>query len=309
MNVGWLSLRDLEYVVSLAELENFGRAAKAVNVSQPALSLQIKKLEGQLGFKIFERTKRRVFSTDLGREFVQRARKVLEQARTLVELGHAESPFESSFRLGAIRTLSPYLMPLILPPFFKSYPNAKLLIREGLTDELVALLRRGDLDAVLASPTFDEIGLNKTEVFFEPFQMLFPSGHALLSKKNIQVRDLDPNEMVLLEDGHCLKDQVVDLCPANKRGSIRNFHATSLETVKQLVAAGQGYTLFPELAVAKKEMGNLLAYRPLEGREVGRLLCLYTRADYARDNEARMLATVIRKGVRGRDKIVIRDTL
>ncbi len=298
MNLNWLSFRDLDYVVKVAEHENFIRAAGHANVSQPALSLQIKKVETYLGFKIFERTKKRVFLTELGREFVVRARRVLAEGQNLVNLGDGETPFQTPFHLGAIRTSGPYLMPWFLPHFFKTYKSGKLLIREGLTDELIAALKNGDLDAVVASPTFDEVSLHRTDLFFEPFRLMFPKGHPLLAHKHLLGRDLDTSQMVLLEDGHCLKDQVVEICPASKRGGQRNFHATSLETLKQLVASGQGYTLFPELAIINKDkLDSLVAYRQVEGRVVGRTISLYTRQGSSRQKEADLVAQIIGKSV------------
>lgn len=295
MNVNYLSLRDLEYVIKVAEHRAFGRAAKGLNVSQPALSFQIKKLEEILGYKIFERTKKRVLVTELGREFVRRAEKVLLEARSLGNLSEPGHPFKSPFRLGAIRTSGPYLVPTLLPQFFKSFKGGKLLIREGLTDELISLLRKGDIDAVIASPTFDDSSLKRVDLFFEPFRLLLPKGHPLLEKKNITTRDLDSAQMVLLEDGHCLKDQAIGACVVGKRTGVRNFHATSLETLKHLVAAGEGYTFFPELAVTKDGLDSLIEYRQIEGKQVGRIISLYTRQEYARQIEADLLTDLIKK--------------
>lgn len=294
MNITWLSLRDLQYVVKVADFQNFGRAAIQSNVSQPALSMQIKKIEGFLGYQLFERNNRKVLVTEQGQQFVDRAKKILELAQTFEEVSNSSKPFDSAFRLGAIRTAGPYLMPWFLPHFFKSYKKGQILIREGLTEELIELLRKGDLDGVIASPTFDAANLTKQNLYFEPFRLLLPKAHTLAEKKHISTRDLDASSMVLLEDGHCLKDQSVEICASNKRGVTKNFHATSLETLKQLVAAGQGYTFIPELAVTKDRLETLVTYKIIEGKSVGRSICLYTRKESSRFKEAALLANTIR---------------
>jgi len=298
MSAQWLSLRDLEYIVRVAEFENFGRAAAFVNVSQPALSLQIKKIEGILGVQLFERTKRRVIITEHGREFVTKARRVLEEAETLNEIGKKERPFQLPFRLGAIQTAGPYLMPLFLPKFFKKIPGGQLLIREGLTEELVELLKSGDLDAVIASPTFNETGFVRKDLYFEPFRLLLPKGHRLAAKKPLTTRDLNSSEMVLLEDGHCLRDQSIGICAPSRRTGVRNFHVTSLDTLRYLVAAGQGYAIFPELAfLGRDRFESLVVSQPVQGHDVGRLMCLYVREGTSRMEESETLAAIIREAL------------
>ncbi|MGE0616825.1 MAG: LysR family transcriptional regulator, partial [Bacteriovoracia bacterium] len=180
MNLPAISLRDLEYLVAVAEHGHFGRAARACHVSQPALSGQVKKAEEILGQTVFERTNRRVSLTDPGRAIVQQAKVVLEEARRLAQLGATRrGPFDGHLSLGAIASVGPYLLPHLLRPLRKHYPQLQLVIKEGLTETLIEDLRAGALDAAIASPTFDSHGLHEFPLFFEPFLLAAPHGHAL----------------------------------------------------------------------------------------------------------------------------------
>ncbi|MGE0763241.1 MAG: LysR substrate-binding domain-containing protein [Bdellovibrionales bacterium] len=279
MNQMALSLRDLQYLVTVAETEHFGRAAVLCNVSQPALSTQIKKVEDVLGILVFERSNRRVRVTEGGKPVIQAAREVLQAAERLSEAAVGEHlPLTTSLKVGAIASLGPYFWPHFLAPLKRQFPKLPLILREGLTENLIQQLRSGGLDAVLASPTFETSGLIEQPLFFEPFFLAAPSGHVLAEQKLIEIKDLNANDMVLLEDGHCLKDQTVDLCPANRRGHIREAHATSVETLRQLVATGAGYTLLPALSVEGQQgLGGLIKYRPMKSARAGRLICLYSR--------------------------------
>ncbi len=204
-----------------------------------------------------------------------------------------------TLRLGAIATLGPYFLPHLLSPLRKMHPKLNLLLTEGLTDGLLKQLREGELDAVLASPTFAPEGFRVVPLFFEPFLLAAPPKHALSEKDTLRATDLKTEEMVLLEDGHCLKDQAVEFCPANRRGSYRRYHATSLETLRHLVAAGHGYTLFPALAVemAHNSLKNLVIYRPFTGKAVGRPIVLVCREKYARMAQIDELAQLIQKNL------------
>lgn len=299
MNISALTLRDLEYLVAVAEYEHFGRAADSCHVSQPALSAQVKKAEDFLDVKVFERSNRRVVITPLGRDIVAQARIVLEEAAKIAVLAQANTaPLSGALKLGAIASVGPYLMPHILGALRKRYPKLQLFLKEGLTEQLIRELREGTLDAVIASPTFETSGLIEKRMFLEPFVVALPKGHLLSKKKKINPTDLNAAEMVLLADGHCLKDQTLNVCPTNKRGTINEFQATSLETLRHLVASGLGYTLLPYLAVNEGDrLKGLLEYRPFEGRTVGRVVALYSRARYARDRDLDLLATLIRESI------------
>ena len=297
MNIAGLTLRDLQYVVAVAQHGHFGRAAQACHVSQPALSGQIKKLEEHLGVTLFERSARRVALTEVGRAVVQQARVVLEEAEKIVAAAQApRAPLAGPFRLGAIATLGPYLMPYLLGPLRRSFPGLELTIKEGLTRDLLEELRAGELDAVLAARTFPEDGLEVRPLFVEPFLLTVPHGHPLAGKHPVRASELRSDEMVLLEDGHCLRDQTLALCPPNRRGNTREMHVTSLETLRHLVASGAGYTLMPILAVTRdKRLQGLIQYRPLEGRNIGREIVLVCRDRFPRKSDIALLADFIRK--------------
>jgi LysR family transcriptional regulator, hydrogen peroxide-inducible genes activator len=297
INVISLTLRDLEYLVTVGELLHFGKAALKCHVSQPALSGQIKKIEDLLGVRVFERTKRRVAKSAMGEEIIAQAQIILSEARKLENIVRGNSaPLSGEFRLGAIATVGPYYIPHLLAPLRKAYPSLQLQLVEGLTDNLVDRLRTGGLDAILASPTFNERGLRLIPLFFESFYLLAPTSHPLSGLEAVRSSDLRASEMVLLEDGHCLKDQALQICPTNRRGSVRQFHATSLETLKALVATGFGYTLIPSLAAQPDpRYKGLVKYRKIEGKAVGRQIALVCRENYARMRDVEELAQWIRQ--------------
>lgn len=298
MNITALSLRDLEYLITLAEHEHFGKAAQAACVSQPALSAQIRKAEDFLGVRLFERSNRRVGITPAGERIVAQARVVLDEARKIADIARSDKePLGGTFKLGAISTLGPYYLPYILAPLRKRFPGLVLHLQEGLTEPLLADLRAGRLDAVLASPTeaFDE-SLNVIPLFVEPFLLATPRQHALATKTPLRPADLRAEDMVLLEDGHCLKDQSLALCPRNRRGHVRQYQATSLETLRHLVATGIGYTLIPRLAATDDvKLRRLLCYRAFDGKPVGRQIVLVFRKRYARTGDIEAFARFLKE--------------
>jgi LysR family hydrogen peroxide-inducible transcriptional activator len=297
MNVSSLTMRDLEYLSAVAQYLHFGKAAAACNVSQPALSVQIRKLEDQLGFQVFERNNRKVSITDRGKLLVDQARVVLEEAQKLVALSQSDAQImEGTLRMGAIATLGPYYIPVVLPLLKKKFPDLQVLLQEGLTENLLEELKAGNLDMVLAARTFDQSGLRVFSLFKEPFLLATPRDHPLSRKDPLKRTDLVGKEMVLLEDGHCLRDQALELCPPNRRGNIRQFHAMSLETLRQLVAAGMGYTLMPKLAVTSGDtMRGLLKYRSFKDESIAREIVLVVRDRFARMKEAETLAELLRE--------------
>jgi LysR family hydrogen peroxide-inducible transcriptional activator len=251
MSFAGLSLRDLEYVVAVAEHGSFIKAADTCRVSQPSLSIQIGKLEARLNTVIFERTTRRVLMTNDGCRIVDQMRKVLSEARNLIELAHrADTPFGGTLRLSAIATLGPYLFPRILNRLRADYPGLTLILGEGRTDDLVGALSHGELDAVLISTSGRGVAVTEAAVFHEPFVLACPEGHPAGKPDGGGWQGLAPGERLLLEDGHCLREQAIAGCDDV---DISCRHATSLETLKHMVASGQGCTLVPALAVADVE--------------------------------------------------------
>lgn len=243
-----MNLRDLEYVVAVAEEEHFGRAASRCNISQPALSGQIIKLEDRLGIKLFERTNRRVALTPVGHEVVEMAKRLLliaDEIETTAAV-HAD-PLAGRIRLGTIPTIGPYLLPSILRPIKVALPKLNLTLAEDVTASLEARLCAGDIDAAVIATPPRERGLDEIPLYDEPFCVAVPDGHPLQNKASVDVRDMDLTELLLLRDGHCLSDQVARLCGMSRTsrpGSI-DTQASSLETVIGLVAAGVGTTLLP----------------------------------------------------------------
>lgn len=294
MNMAGLSLRDLEYVVAVAELRHFGKAAERCAVSQPSLSAQVRKLEDQLGLALFERTSRRVLLTAEGEPVIRQARVVLEEARRLLTLARGGGcPLGGRLTLAAIQTLGPYLFPHSLPPLRAAYPDLALTLAEGRTEGLLEDLRDGRVDAVLLSLPVVEDGLAAEPLFTEPFLLAHPAGHRLAAVPSLGVEDLDPAELILLEEGHCLRDQALAACGLPGRGG---RHATGLETLRHMVAAGAGCTLMPLLAAGDAQrVGGLLGYRPFDRGEPGRVVGLVWRASDPRSEELRRMADLLRR--------------
>ena len=248
-----MNLRDLKYLVTVADTHHFGRAAERCFVSQPTLSGQIKKLEEELGLTIFERTKHSVETTHIGEVIVAQARQVLEQADALKQLAKSyQDPLVGPLRMGIIPTLSPYLMPLILKPLQQKYPQIKLILSEELTDTLLTRLRKHEIDAAVLAKQIDDPDFESIPLFDEPFWLVHPQDHPLSKKKNIVQADLDCSDLLLLSEGHCLAEQMMSICHMQQRssqGDMADLRASSLETLLQMVEAGFGSTLLPALAL------------------------------------------------------------
>ncbi len=245
-----MNLRDLSYLVSVAEHRHFGRAAEACFVSQPTLSTQIKKLEAELGVQLIERYPRRVLLTPAGEQVVERAQVILGEADTIRSIARrARDPEAGSVRIGLIPTLAPYLLPHIVPELHSRFPKLELLLVEEKTEDLLRRIGEGAIDvAILALPVPSE-RLHVEDLFDEPFVLAVPRGHPLESGDPVDPSVLAGQDVLLLQEGHCLRDQALEVCKivgASERGG---FRATSLETLRQMVAAGVGITLLPELSV------------------------------------------------------------
>ena len=285
MNLSGLSLRDLEYVVAIADHGSFVRAAEHCRVAQPSLSAQVRKLEAWLGIVIFERTTRRVIVTAEGKAFIEQARRVLAEARLLFTIvQRSDKPFGGALRLAAISTLGPYLFPRILPGLRKKYSGLTLILSEGLTGELVSKLIDGEIDAVLLSLPQNDSALATAAIFSEPFLLACPKGHPASRKGGPSWDGLDAEERLLLEEGHCLREQALAGCSGTGES---NRLATSLETLKYMVAAGEGCTLVPVLAVSERDA---VAYSRLPGTSYSRQIGLAWRRSDPRTSEFSALA-------------------
>ena len=245
-----MNLRDLKYLIALADLRHFGKAADACFVSQPTLSTQVRKLEEELGVTLVERAPRKVMLTATGQDVVQRARRIVADVEQMREAARrSKDPESGSLRLGVFPTLAPYLLPHVVPQLRERFPQLELLLVEEKSDVLLQHLREGRLDAaLLALPVHDE-QLHCEFLFDEPFVLAAPHGHELASRTSLRMDELSDETLLLLEDGHCLRDQALDVCRLSGAQEKSGFRATSLETLRQMVAAGVGVTLLPALSV------------------------------------------------------------
>ncbi|RZS88851.1 LysR family hydrogen peroxide-inducible transcriptional activator [Phyllobacterium myrsinacearum] len=290
MTLSGLSLRDLEYAIAVADLGSFGKAAERCRVAQPSLSVQVGKLEARLKTVLFERTTRRVIVTPQGQELIGQMRRVVGEAGRLLELSvRSGEAFGGTLRLSAIATLGPYYFPRILQSLRAHYPALALVLGEGRTGDLVTALLRGDLDAVLMSTPTGEPALCEIPLFHEPFVMACPEGHAATLSGAAGWQGLSAHERLLLEEGHCLRDQAIAACAEIDTSS---RHATSLETLKYMVAAGEGCTLLPVLAESEV---HGLRYLPLRGSEYARTIVLAWRRSDPRIQEFEQLGATLRR--------------
>jgi LysR family hydrogen peroxide-inducible transcriptional activator len=246
-----MNLRDLGYLVALAEERHFGRAAEVSFVSQPTLSTQIKKLEKELGVELIERNPGQVMLTDAGERVVERARIILGETENIRSIARqAQDPESGSVRLGLFPTIAPYLLPHVVPQLHHRFPNLELLLVEEKTEVVLDRLRDGELDAVIVALPVPEVHLHEEFLFSEDFVLAVPSDHPLASTPEpVDISVLANENVLLLEEGHCLRDQALAVCQLAGASERSGFRATSLETLRQMVAAGVGVTLLPQLAV------------------------------------------------------------
>ncbi|HBK45202.1 MAG TPA: DNA-binding transcriptional regulator OxyR [Xanthomonadaceae bacterium] len=279
-----MNLRDLKYLVALADHKHFGRAAAACFVSQPTLSTQIKKLEDELGVPLVERAPRKVMLTPAGREAASRARGIVAEVEQMKEAARrSQDPEAGAVRLGIFPTLGPYLLPHVVPRIRQRFPQLELLLVEEKSDQLLRQLREGRLDAaLLALPLHDE-QLHTEFLFEEPFVLAVPEGHALAKRSALTLDELGDQRLLLLEDGHCLREQALDVCHLSGALEKSEFQATSLETLRQMVAANVGITLLPLLAVkppvARSDSICLLSFR--EDKQPSRRIAMVWRRSSA----------------------------
>jgi LysR family hydrogen peroxide-inducible transcriptional activator len=297
-----MNLRDLRYVISVAELGHFGRAAQACHVSQPTLSGQILKLEEELGVTIFERVGKQVRLTPVGEEILAHARRAVSAANDIATAARASrDPLAGPIRLGVIPTLAPYLMPYVLPRAAEELPKAPLMLLEDLTGHVLPPLQDGGLDAALIATDPGNEKLAEIPLFDEPFWLVMPVDDPLAKLKEVDLSTIDAERLLLLTDGHCLRDQALDLCgrQSSAIGSgAADVRAVSLETLVHLTAAKYGVTLVPRLAVANwTGLSDRLVARPLKGTKASRRVRLVYRRDMPRRKAMEALAQVVRNSL------------
>lgn len=291
-----MNLRSLEYLVALADNRHFGKAAEICFVSQPALSMQFKKLEESLGAKLIERTNKSVLLTETGKVIAKQARGILLQIAELKETAqHARDPYSGELRLGIFPTLAPYLLPHIIPDITQHMPKIMLYLIEEKTDVLVTQLKKGQIDMALLALPITEKELIALPLFEEEFMLAVSSEHALKKKKLIKNSDLTDQALLLLENGHCLREQALSLCSRLNTTEAKNFQATSLETLRYMVAAKAGITLIPKLAC---KPANDIFYIPFASPKPTRSIGLISRKSNSKKKLLENMALLIQKKIK-----------
>ena len=259
-----MTLTELKYIVAVAREKHFGRAAEACFVSQPTLSVAIKKLEEELDVKIFERGTSEVSVTALGEQIVRQAQQVIEQAAAIKEIAkRGKDPVSGPLRLGIIYTIGPYLLPSLVRQAIERVPQMPLMLQENFTVKLLEMLRTGELDCAIMAEPFPDTGLAVAPLYDEPFMAAVPTGHALARRKHISAEELKQETMLLLGTGHCFRDHVLEVCPEYARfasdaeGIRKSFEGSSLETIKCMVASGMGVTVVPQLSVPREAQPHI----------------------------------------------------
>jgi LysR family hydrogen peroxide-inducible transcriptional activator len=280
-----MTLKELRYVVAVARELHFGRAAQKCFVSQPALSLAVRKLEGELGVTLFERRKNDVLVTPAGARVVEQAQRALAEVEAIKDSARGENdPLDGPFRLGVIHTVGPYLLPDLVPALRKRAPNMPLEIEENLTANLDAMLKRGALDAIVIAMPFDASGISTRVLFDEPFRLLVPCDHALAKRKSVSTDEVADEPLLMLRAGNCFRDQVLAACPGVARGDgdAQPLQGSSLETIRNMVASGLGMSVFPASAVTKKHASRLCRAIPFAQPAPSRHIALAWRDGFPR---------------------------
>ena len=282
-----MTLTELKYIVAVARERHFGKAADSCYVSQPTLSVAVKKLEDELEIKLFERSAGEVTVTPLGEQIVQQAQSVLDQAARIREIAkHGKDPLDGPLNLGVIYTIGPYLLPDLVRQVIARTPQMPLVLQENFTVKLLEMLRAGEIDCAIMAEPFPDAGLATAALYDEPFMAVVPATHPLAERKSVTSAELKSETMLLLGTGHCFRDHVLEVCPefarfsSNAEGIRKSFEGSSLETIKHMVASGIGVTLVPRLSVpadglkpkarGRKDTTQMVRYLPIsdgEGRE------------------------------------------
>ena len=298
-----MTLTELRYIVTLSQAQHFGQAAERCNVSQPTLSIAVKKLESELGIEIFERSKSSVRPTPIGEKIVAQAQLVLEEAATIKDIASSgKDQLNSPLHVAAIFTIGPYLFPHFIPPLQKTAPQMPLVIEEGYTSTLRKRLRSGEVDVIIVALPFTEPDVVVQPLYEEPFVVLLPDSHPLSRQKEIQHSDLDGENVLMLGEGHCFRDQVIEALPNINRNPVKTAsistmtEGSSLETLSYMVASGLGITILPQsAAIGAEYRGTSLVTRPFAGTAPCRTAALAWRASFPRHKAIDALRNAIYK--------------
>jgi LysR family hydrogen peroxide-inducible transcriptional activator len=285
-----MTLTELKYIVAVAREKHFGHAAEACFVAQPTLSVAIKKLEDELGVTLFERGGSEISMTPLGVQIVAQAERVLEQTAAIKEIAKQnKDPLVGPFRLGIIYTIAPYLLPSLVKTIIDRVPQMPLVLQENFTVKLIELLRQGELDAIIVALPFPDQGLMVQPVYDEPFVVAVPKDHPWAKRSSVSSEDLKSETMLLLGNGHCFRDQVLEVCPEMSRfsttgdGIARTFEGSSLETIRHMVASGIGITVLPQGSVPDMNTKEgMLRYVPFSGQVPSRRVVIAWRKSFTR---------------------------
>ena len=298
-----MTLTEIRYIIAVADEKHFGRAASKCFVSQPTLSIGVKRLEIELGVTLFERSKSGVHLTAIAEQLVEKARHILREVDSFKELSnHLKDPFLAPLRIGAIYTIGPYLFPSLLPALKTAEPRLKLYIEESFTATLRQMLKKGQLDAIIVALPFTEPDIQVCELYTEPFEVLLPAKHPWSSEKSIPSKHLHTENVLLLGEGHCFRDQVIDACPALSK-SVHGrdnvvAEGSSLETLRHMVASGLGVTVLPSSAAGLKNYApGYLTTKPFTMPEPSRIVAVAWRKQFPRMEAIELLIDVIRKQV------------
>jgi LysR family hydrogen peroxide-inducible transcriptional activator len=283
-----MTLTELRYIVAVSQKNHFGKAAQACFVSQPTLSIAIKKLEEELGVRLFERSsKNEIRITEIGQQVVNQAYIVLQEAQILIEIAQqGKDPLSGQFKLGVIYTIGPYLLPSLIPILRKTAPNLKLIIEENFTANLFQSLKQGALDAIIISYPFEEPGIETAALYSEPFVVALPRNHEWKDLDRIPPEDLASQDLMLLGAGHCFRDQVIKACPDCMSGDselTRTLEGGSLETIRHMVAAGTGITVLPRTSILPSQKNeSLIITKPFAEPSPSRTVAIAWRKHYPR---------------------------
>lgn len=291
-----MTLQQFEYIIALDEYRHYVTAAEHCFVSQPNLTMQVKKLEDEIGVRIFDRDKKPLQPTEIGKEVILRARQILRETKQLKAfVTHEKESLEGEFTIGIIPTLAPYLLPLFLPVFLKENPKIHLKIRELQTSQIISQLENGLIDMGLLVTPLNESTIREVPVFYEPFLLYLPENHRLLQEKLMIADELDPSDVLVLDEGHCFRKQALAICKGAKQGSTIGFEyqSGSIEALKSLVKNGVGYTLVPELSVsAAQDQAHI---RRFSNPEPVREVSLVVHNSYIKESVIQVLKETIQK--------------
>lgn len=296
-----MTLSEFRYIVAVAKELHFGRAAESCFVSQPTLSVAIKKIEEELGISIFERHQHDISVTPIGKEIVKQAALILNETNNLKEIAKQnKDQLKGEFKLGVIYTIGPYLLPKLIPLINKKAPNLILLIEEDYTKNLGPKLKSGEIDVAILSNPFEEPGIETEILYKEAFQVALPATHPLTKKKKLKPSDLSDDTMLLLKSGNCFRDQIVELCPncihsIDEKNEIqKSLESSSIETIRQMVAAGVGITILPSLSTETENgLNSLLEYRPFSNPVPYREVIIAYRKSFPRKKAIELIRSSI----------------